>query len=44
MGDNIKMNFQELGWGVMDWIDLAQDGCKCGNDPSSSRKCGEFYD
>jgi hypothetical protein len=23
--DNIKMNFQEVGWGGMDWIDLAQD-------------------
>jgi hypothetical protein len=22
--DNIKMNLQEVGWG-MDWIDLAQD-------------------
>jgi len=24
MGDNIKMDFQEVRWG-MDWIDLAQD-------------------
>ena len=23
--DNIKMDLQELGWGCMDWIDLAQD-------------------
>jgi hypothetical protein len=23
--DNIKMNLREIGWGVMDWIDLAQD-------------------
>jgi hypothetical protein len=23
--DNIKMDFQEVGWGVMDCIDLAQD-------------------
>jgi hypothetical protein len=22
---NIKMNFQEVEWGRMDWIDLAQD-------------------
>ena len=22
---NIKMNLQEVGWGGMDWIDLAQD-------------------
>jgi len=21
--DNIKMNLQEVGWGGMDWIDLA---------------------
>ena len=24
--DNIKMPLQEVGWSVMDWIDLAQDG------------------
>jgi hypothetical protein len=23
--DNIKMDFREMGWGGMDWIDLAQD-------------------
>jgi hypothetical protein len=23
--DNIKMSFREIGWGSMDWIDLAQD-------------------
>ena len=23
--DNIKMDFQEVRWGGMDWIDLAQD-------------------
>jgi hypothetical protein len=23
--DNIKMNIREIGWGGMDWIDLAQD-------------------
>jgi hypothetical protein len=22
--DNIKMDFQEVGWGCMDWIDMAQ--------------------
>jgi hypothetical protein len=21
--DNIKMNFRDIGWGCMDWIDLA---------------------
>jgi len=25
MGDNIKMDLQELGCGGMDWIELAQD-------------------
>jgi hypothetical protein len=23
--DNIKIDFQEVGWGGMDWIALAQD-------------------
>jgi hypothetical protein len=23
--DNIKMHLREIGWGSMDWIDLAQD-------------------
>jgi hypothetical protein len=23
--DNIKINFREIGWDGMDWIDLAQD-------------------
>jgi hypothetical protein len=23
--DNIKMDFRGIGWGGMDWIDLAQD-------------------
>ena len=25
MGDDIKMNHQEVGCGVMNWIELAQD-------------------
>jgi hypothetical protein len=24
--DNIKMGLREIGWGGMDWINLAQDG------------------
>jgi hypothetical protein len=24
--DNIKMDLREIGWGGMDWIDLAQNG------------------
>jgi hypothetical protein len=23
--DNIRMDLREIGWGAMDWIDLAQD-------------------
>jgi hypothetical protein len=23
--DNIRMDFREIGWGGMDWIDLTQD-------------------
>jgi hypothetical protein len=23
--DNIRINLREIGWGGMDWIDLAQD-------------------
>jgi hypothetical protein len=25
MEDNIKMDLREIGWGGMEWIDLAQD-------------------
>jgi hypothetical protein len=28
--DNIKMDLREIGWGGMDWIDLAQDGSSGG--------------
>jgi hypothetical protein len=43
------MDFQEVGCGALDWIELAQDGqvagsCECGNEPSVSIKCGEFLD
>ena len=48
--DNIKMDLQEVGYRVMDWIELAQDRavvagtCNCGNEPLGSIKCGEFLD
>jgi len=35
--DNIKI-------GGMDWLDMAQDSCECGNGPSVSIKWGEFRD
>jgi hypothetical protein len=25
MGDNIKMDLQEVGYGIVEWIELAQD-------------------
>jgi hypothetical protein len=36
--DNIRMNLGEIGWGGVDWNDLAQDrvkwrsSCECGNE------------
>ena len=41
--NNIKMDFQKVGCGYMDWIGLAQDidsenSCECGNEPSGSVK------
>jgi len=42
--DNIKMDLQEVGWGSMDWIDMAQDRdrCKRCNKLSGSIKYGKF--
>jgi len=47
--DNIRMDFQEVGCGYINWIGLAQDiqvadVCECSNEPSGSVKCGEFLD
>jgi len=28
--DNIKIGFQEVGWGDLDWIDATQDKDRCG--------------
>jgi hypothetical protein len=42
---NIRIYLREIGWGVMDWIDLTQDRdylralCEHGNEPSGSIKC-----
>jgi len=49
MEDNIKIDFQEVGWG-MDWIDLAQDrgqvagSLKRGNEPLVYIRCGKCFD
>jgi hypothetical protein len=47
--DNIKMDFQEVGWGAWTGSILLRVGkgggfCKRGNEPSDSVKCGEFLD
>ena len=47
---NIHMDLKEMGYGVMDWIELDQDRdrwralVRCGNEPSGSIKCGKFLD
>jgi hypothetical protein len=47
--DNIKIELRGIGWGVMDWIHLAQDrdrwrSCEHGNEPSGSIKCWEILE
>jgi hypothetical protein len=46
---NIKMDLRDIGWGVMDWIDLAQDrdqwrAREHGNEPLGSVKCWEVLE
>ena len=42
--DNIKMELQEVVYGGMNWIELAQDMlagiCEYGSEPSVSIQCG----
>ena len=44
--DNIKTDLQEVGWGDINWIDMAQDrdrwrsSCECVNEPLGSIKHG----
>ena len=43
--DNIKVDLQEVGWGVWtgsSWLRIRTAGGR--NQPSSSVKCGEFLD
>jgi hypothetical protein len=42
--DNIRMDIKGLGWGGMDWIDLAEGSCEYGNEPSGSIKCWEILE
>jgi hypothetical protein len=49
--DNIKMDLREVGWGGMDWINVAQDRDRWRalvnavmKIPSGSIKCGEFLE
>ena len=45
--DNIKMDLLEVGWRVVDWIELGQGQvagtCECGNEPSGSIKWGRNF-
>jgi len=45
------MDFQDVGWGGMDWTDFALDWdrwraltCECSKETSGSIKCGKFLD
>ena len=45
--DNIKMDVQEVGvWTGSSWLRIGQVAgtCECGNEPSGSIKCEEFFD
>jgi hypothetical protein len=48
--DNIKMDLREVGWGGMNWIDMAQDWgpaegpCEHGNKRSGSIKYCEILE
>jgi hypothetical protein len=42
--DNIRMDLRGIGWGGMDWIDLAQGPCEHGNEPSGSIKYWEIFE
>jgi hypothetical protein len=47
--DNIKMDLREVGWGDVDWINLAQDrqvagSCVYGDEPSGFIKYAEFIE
>jgi hypothetical protein len=41
--DNVKMDLREIGWGGMNWIDLAQDR-EHGNEISGSINCWEILE
>jgi hypothetical protein len=47
---DVIMNLQEVGWGGVDWIDVAQDrdrwrgACEHGNEASSFTKCREVLE
>jgi hypothetical protein len=47
--DNIEMDIQEVEWGTWTgfiWLRIGQEAgtCECGNEPTSSIKCGEFLE
>jgi hypothetical protein len=43
--DNIKMDVREVGWGGIDWTDVAQEGSReISNECSGSIKCSEILE
>jgi hypothetical protein len=48
--DDMKMDLREIGWGGVDWINLAQDrdqwggSCEHGNEPSGCIKCWKIFE
>jgi hypothetical protein len=43
--DNTRLDFRQIGWGGMDWIDLALEGShEHSNEPSGSIKCWEILE
>jgi hypothetical protein len=41
--DNVKMDAREIGWGVVDWINLTLDR-EHDNEPSGSLKYWEIFE
>jgi hypothetical protein len=42
--DSIKVDLRDIGWGGMDWIELAEGCFGHGTEPLGSIKCWEFLE